>query len=189
MNLIEIFLIAVGLCFDTLAISLIGGACMKNVDVWKRIKVLFFFAFFQGGLTFLGWALGSTVNQYIERYDHWAAFLLLLYIGGKMVIDSFRKEDGQENADLLNTGKLVLSSIATSIDAFAVGISFAMIQMTFAKITEATLIIAFVTAAAAEIGLRGGKKLGELIGSKCNLIGGLILIGIGVKILLEHTVL
>jgi len=189
MTLVEIFLIAVGLCFDTLAISLIGGACMKNVDIWKRAKVLFFFAFFQGGLTFLGWALGTTVNQYIEKYDHWVAFLLLLYIGGKMVADSFKKDEEQEDVDLLNTGKLVLSSVATSIDAFAVGISFAMIQMTTAKIVEATLVIALVTAAAAEIGLRGGKKLGEIIGSKCNLIGGLILIAIGVKILLEHTVL
>lgn len=189
MTLVEIFLIAVGLCFDTLAISLIGGACMKNVDIWKRIKVLFFFAAFQGGLTFLGWALGSTVNRYIERYDHWVAFLLLLYIGGNMIVDSFKKEGGQEEVNLLNTGKLLLSSLATSIDAFAVGISFAMIQMSTAKILEATLVIALVTAAAAETGLRGGRKLGELIGSKCNLIGGIILIAIGAKILLEHTVL
>lgn len=186
MSLLEIFLIAVGLCFDTLAISLIGGACMKDVSLAKRLKVLFFFAFFQGGLTFLGWALGSTVNQYIEKYDHWVAFLLLAWIGGNMIVESFKKGEEQESVDLLNTGKLVLSSVATSIDAFAVGISFAMIQMKLSAILEATLVIALVTAAAAEVGLRGGKKLGELIGSKCDLLGGLILIGIGVKILIEH---
>ncbi len=186
MSLLEIFLIAVGLCFDTLAISLIGGACMKDVNLAKRIKVIFFFAFFQGGLTFLGWALGSTVNQYIEKYDHWVAFLLLAWIGGNMIVESFKDGETQESVDLLNTGKLVLSSVATSIDAFAVGISFAMIQMKTAAILEATLVIALVTAAAAGIGLRGGKKLGEIIGSKCNLIGGLILIGIGIKILIEH---
>jgi len=89
MSFFEVFLIAVGLCFDTLAVSLVGGACLGDINIWKRAKILLSFALFQAGFTFIGWLLGSTVSQYIERFDHWVAFLLLAYIGGKMIIESF----------------------------------------------------------------------------------------------------
>jgi Predicted membrane protein len=186
MSFFEVFLIAVGLCFDTLAVSLVGGACLGDINIWKRAKILLSFALFQAGFTFIGWLLGSTVSQYIERFDHWVAFLLLAYIGGKMIIESFSKKEGEEKVDLLNTKKLVISSIATSIDALAVGISFAMLHMTVGDILWTVLVIGVVTALAAEIGLRGGEKLGRILGRKCDFIGGLILVAIGVKILLEH---
>lgn len=139
----------------------------------------------QGGFTFIGWALGTGVSQYIERYDHWVAFALLAYIGGKMIIESFSKKQ-DERVDLLNTKQLVIASIATSIDALAVGISLAMVGLAIGRILYSVLIIAIVTALAAEIGLRGGAKLGKVLGKKADLIGGIILFAIGVKILVEH---
>jgi len=201
MSFLEILLIAVGLCFDTLAVSMVGGACISCIDIWKRAKILLCFAFFQGGLTFAGWVLGSSFSAYISAYDHWVAFLLLLYIGGKMVVDSLKKDEttdvgtasgavgGASKAgeiDLLNTRTLVLSSIATSIDAAAVGISFACLSFSWKDIISSCLVIAVVTALAAYVGLAGGEKLGKVLGKKCDFLGGLILVSIGVKILLEH---
>lgn len=186
MTFIEVFLISVGLCFDTLAVSLVGGACVGDIKLWKRAKIVLSFALFQAGFTFLGWLLGSTVSQYIERFDHWAAFLLLAYIGGRMIAGSFSKREEQERVDLLDTKRLVVASIATSIDALAVGISFAMLSFSWAEIAVTVLIVGSVTALAAAVGIRGGEKLCRIIGRKCDLIGGVILVAIGVKILLEH---
>ena len=185
MSFLEILLIAVSLCFDTLAVSLAGGACIRDISWKKRLKIIFFFAFFQGGFTFVGWLLGTSVSQYIDKFDHWLAFALLLYIGGKMIYDSIRGGEG-ENVDLLNTRKLIISSIATSIDALAVGVSFAFTEMSLLRCAGASAVIFAATAIAAATGLEGGEKLGKCLGSKSNLIGGLILIAIGVKILLEH---
>lgn len=187
MSFLEIVLIAVSLCFDTLAVSMIGGACMNCLCFWKRFKILFFFAFFQGGLTFAGWLLGSTVSQYVEKFDHWVAFALLAYIGGKMIVESLSGKEDSKKVDLLDTWSLIVASVATSIDAFAVGISFAMTGgFDLLKITWSVLVIALVTALAASVGLRGGEKLGSVLGNKCDFIGGLVLVAIGVKILLEH---
>lgn len=187
MSYFEIFLIAVSLCFDTLAVSLVGGACLKDMRLRQRVRICFFFALFQGGLTFVGWLLGDSVSRYIGRFDHWVAFALLLWIGGKMIIDSFSGSESDRDINLLDTKSLIVASIATSIDAFAVGISFAMSGgFGLAKTVVSVLIIALVTAASAAVGLRGGRRLGAVIGSGCNLAGGLVLIAIGVKILLEH---
>ena len=186
MGIVEIFLVAVSLCFDTLAVSIIGGACCGGLPLAKRMKIYLSFAFVQAGFTFIGWALGASVSQYIERFDHWIAFLLLLYIGGKMIVESFSKDDAKQSVDLLDTRKLMVSAVATSIDALAVGISFAMASLRLLNILYASLIIGIVTALASVAGLRGGEKLGKLLGNRCNLVGGVILVAIGVKILLEH---
>lgn len=185
MNYIEIFLIAVGLCFDTFAVSLVGGACLSSVNFAKKIRIISFFAIFQAAFTFVGWALGSTVSGYINEYDHWVAFLLLLYIGGKMVFDAFSASE-EKSVDLLSTPKLIVASIATSIDALAVGISFAMLHFTTLKIFWTLIIIAFVTAVAAAAGLQSGKFAASKLGKRSNLLGGIILIFIGIKILIEH---
>ena len=186
MSILEIFLLAVSLCFDTLAVSIVGGACIGDINVWKRAKILLSFALFQAGFTFVGWMLGSSVSQYIEKFDHWVAFALLFYIGGKMIFDALRGGGDSEKVDLLDTRKLVVSSVATSIDALAVGISLAMIDLSSGRVALTVAVIGIVTALAAETGLRGGEKLGRLLGSKCNLLGGLILVALGTKILLEH---
>jgi len=186
MNFVEILLIAVSLCFDTLAVSIIGGACIHSINLRKRVKIFMSFALFQAGFTFIGWGLGASVSQYISQFDHWIAFLLLLYIGGKMILDTVFHKEEEKGVDLLNTGKLVISSMATSIDALAVGLSFAMTGMKAGDILWSVAVIGVVTAISSIIGLRGGEKLGRLLGNKCNIIGGIILIAIGAKILFEH---
>lgn len=187
MTFIEILLIAVSLCFDTLAVSLVGGACIKGCSLAGKVKICLFFALFQGGFTFLGWLLGATVSSYVESFDHWVAFALLAWIGGKMVKDSFGSEKRESEVNLLDTPSLCLASAATSIDAFAVGISFAMSGgFTLTGISFSCGLIAAVTALSAAVGLGGGSRIGALMGPKCNLAGGLVLIAIGIKILLEH---
>ena len=186
MSLIEILLIAIGLCFDTLAVSLVGGACMGKVSNSKKLTVIASFALFQGGFTFLGWALGSTFSHYIERYDHWVAFALLAYIGGEMIVNALRNKEDAQDVDLLKPSRLIISSIATSIDALAVGLSFAMLRMTVGRIALASLMIAAVTAIAAALGIAGGKKAARIAGRWTSLAGGIILLSIGVKILVEH---
>lgn len=186
MTIIEIFLLAVSLCFDTLAVSLVGGACIPEIKLTQRLKILLSFGLVQAGFTLVGWLAGSSVLEYISKFDHWIAFLLLLFIGGKMIKEAFSKDDGEGSVDLLDTGKLLISAVATSIDALAVGVSLAMLDMTTARSLFTFAVIGLVTVIAAEIGLRGGSKLASFIGSKANFLGGIILIAIGAKILLEH---
>ena len=189
MNFIEIFLVALGLSFDTFAVSLVGGACIGRTSPWQKTGIIASFALFQGGFAFLGWALGSTFIHYIERYDHWVAFALLAYIGGEMIVNAIRNREETKDVDLLKPSRLIISSIATSIDAMAVGLSFAMLLMPLGRIAWSSLIIAAVTALAAALGLAGGKKAARIAGRWTSLAGGLILLAIGVKILVEHLVL
>jgi|SRR5574344_418877 manganese efflux pump family protein len=188
----ELFLLAIGLCFDTFAISLSGGICLNLKLKWFQIlRIIFVFAFFQAGFALLGWFLGSSVQEYIEKFDHWVAFLLLLYIGGKMVLESVFKKDDECNPNkinLLDVKKLSILSIATSIDALAVGISLALLRLSSLKIGMGILIIFCVTALASLAGLLGGKSLGKRFGKRSECVGGAILILIGIKILVEHLI-
>lgn len=186
MSLAEVLFIAVGLCFDTLAVSLVGGACMGRAGFFRKSVVIASFALFQGGFTLLGWGVGSTFSAYIERYDHWVAFALLAWIGGEMIVKAVRDKESPGDIDLLKPSKLVLSSVATSIDALAVGLSFAMLRMTPARITLSALLIAAVTALAALLGITLGKRAAGCAGRWTGLAGGVILLAIGIKILAEH---
>ena len=186
MSFVEVFLLAVSLCFDTLAVSMVGGACMGRMTFGKVVKILLFMALFQGGFTFIGWALGASVEPYIRRFDHWVAFGLLAFIGGKMIVDTFPANKEEKPVDLLSTGKLILASAATSIDALAVGISLAIVGTACGRMLYYCAVIALVTAVAAAIGLFGGERIGRRAGRGINWAGGLILIGIGIKILAEH---
>jgi len=187
MTYLELFLLAVGLCFDTFAVSISGGICLdERPDWYQTLKIIFCFGIFQAGLTAIGWALGTSVSSYIERFDHWIAFLLLLYIGGKMIREGFSDEEAPASMNLLCTKKLCLLSVATSIDALAVGISLAMIQMETFRVTVGFGMILIVTALASLTGLKAGNALGSKFGKRSEIVGGIILIGIGLKILLEH---
>lgn len=188
MTYFELFLLAVGLCFDTFAVSLSGGICFTSRPGWGSVlRIIFCFGVFQAGFTFLGWALGTGVSSYIERFDHWIAFLLLAYIGGKMIREGFSSEDEVSGTmDLQCTRKLCLLSVATSIDALAVGISLAMIQIETLKVYVGTAMILAVTALASLTGLFAGGAVGPKFGKRSELVGGVILICIGLKILLEH---
>jgi putative Mn2+ efflux pump MntP len=137
-------------------------------------------------MTVIGWWLGSGMEQLIHDYDHWVAFALLLLIGGKMTVESFGNKE-QKTVNLLNNKILITAAIATSIDALAIGISLALIQLSITRIAMGGLIIAAVTAIASFIGLHSGRRLGKKFGRWAELTGGVILIGLGIKIVLEHT--
>lgn len=188
MSYIELFLLAAGLCFDTFAVSLTGGICTRgSLCVRQILKIILCFAFFQAGLSFAGWLLGYSVSDYISKVDHWVAFVLLGYIGAKMIVEGCSKEEEAViKSSLLNPRQLVLLSIATSIDAVAVGISLALVKLSFLKVGVCTGMVFACTALASLAGLLGGRRLGSGIGKKSEILGGVILIAIGIKILIEH---
>lgn len=193
MGYIELMLLSLGLCFDTFAVSLTGGICTKSKMSAKQIlKIIFCFGAFQGAFIFLGWALGFSFSEYISEFDHWIAFLLLGYIGVKMVIEGCSKEEEccggcpESKHSLLKTKNLILLSVATSIDAVAVGISIALLQLPFIKIGVGTIMTFVFSASASLLGLLGGRSIGTKAGKRSEIFGGIILILIGTKILLEH---
>ena len=196
MSYVELLLLGISLCFDTFAVSLTGGICMGiKLNIWQTLKIILTFALFQMGLTMVGWLLGTVFYVYIERIDHWIAFGLLIYIGGGMLLEGFRgkeesecQECGKSKTNLLNPKTLCVLAVATSIDALAVGISLAMVSLTSLKLIVGMVSIFIFTALASYVGLNGGRAMGDRLGSKPEMVGGLILVAIGVKILLEHLV-
>ncbi len=190
MTHLEIWLIAVGLAMDCLAVSVSSGIILKRIQ-WKTMLVMAtFFGFFQGFMPFLGWLGASRFSYLIKDVDHWIAFALLLFLGGKMIWESFKKEDCKKNFNPANLKVVFALAIATSIDALAVGISFAFLRMnTFASILPPSLIIGFVSFVLSLAGLLFGIFFGCRHNLKMELWGGLILVGIGTKILIEHLFL
>jgi len=174
--------IAIGLSMDSFAVSMACGSGSKSHRLKKAAVIAASFAFFQSLAAVVGFFAGVSFLPAISSFDHWAAFLLLAYIGGRMVHSSFLPQP-KCVADQ-GPGKLVLLSIATSIDALAVGVSFALLRV---DIAFNAAVIAFVTFAFSFSGAYFGSRLRESIGRKAELFGGLVLIAIGVKILLEHT--
>ncbi len=186
MSYYELFLLAVGLCFDTFAVSLSGGLCLGSHCRKRRVVILLTFALFQSAMAFLGWLAGLSFHQLIESFDHWIAFALLVLIGGKMAMDSFETTD-KKSINLHNNKVLLTAAIATSIDALAVGVSLALLHLPATRMAIGALIIAIVTGIAALAGLLSGQRAGQRLGKWPELAGGIILIALGVKILLEHT--
>ena len=187
MSIIEIFLIGIGLAMDAFAVSVTNGMCKKGGTAGIALMCGLCFGAFQGLMPSLGYILGSTFARYIEQYDHIIALVLLCYIGGKMVYDSL-KDDGkaETSGGSLKTSELILQGIATSIDALAVGVSFATL-LSGSEMLASALLIAATTFVIAIAGVLIGKRFGDILNNKAGLIGGLILIGIGVKIFVEHT--
>ena len=200
MSLLELFLIAVGLSMDAFAVSLCKGLVMDRLRTGDGLLVALFFGGFQALMPIAGYYLASNFAGYIEAYDHWIAFLLLLFIGGKMLWDVYKEshspqEDtaaeqaaAAENAAVYQPvplGELVLLAVATSIDALAVGVAFAVLPGV--HIFSAAAFIGCTTFVLSFIGVVLGFKTGKLLEEKAQILGGLILIAIGVKILLEHT--
>ena len=200
MSLLELFFIAVGLSMDAFAVSLCKGLVMDRLRTGDGLLVALFFGGFQALMPIAGYYLASNFAGYIEAYDHWIAFLLLLFIGGKMLWDVY-KESHSPQADTaaeqpaaaedaavyqpVPLGELVLLAVATSIDALAVGVAFAVLPGV--HIFSAAAFIGCTTFVLSFIGVVLGFKTGKLLEEKAQILGGLILIAIGVKILLEHT--
>ena len=182
MDYFTIFAIAAGLCFDTFAVSLSLGVVRSQILFRQAIRVAFVLAIFQGGLTVAGFFLGSFFSDALKAVDHWVALGLLSALGIKMIIEGFKKEEKRE-VDYTKLMVLITIALGTSIDAFAVGISFALLDV---QIWIAGIIIGTVTFLASMIAIRIGKSAGERLGQKVEIIGGSILIAIGIKIFLEH---
>jgi putative Mn2+ efflux pump MntP len=182
----EIILLSAGLCFDTFAVSLSSGICMPAVSRWNFTGIVLVFAVIQGGFTLAGWLAGVTVLKLVESVDHWIAFTILCYIGAKMILEFFRKKEKDPCIDLRKISVLLTVAVATSIDALAVGISMAMISLPKFRLIFSVAVIALFTAVSSAVGIRWGRKIGPGFGRNAELAGGVILIVIGVKILVEH---
>jgi len=185
MDYLVIFLVAISLCFDTFAVSISSGVIKHKIIFKDALKIAFTLAFFQTVMPLAGWCMGKQVKQYISEFDHWVAFGILSILGIKMIIDSFKQESKKE-FNPLNIWILISIAIATSIDAFAVGISFSIINV---PIFLSVLIIGFVTFIVSMLGILFGEKTGKIFGKKIEIAGGIILIAIGIKILYKHLVI
>jgi len=182
----EIFLIALGLSADAFAVSLVCGAREEKLPIKFVIFSAFLFGFFQAGMPALGFFFGNIWSAQFNIYGHWIAFGLLAFIGGKMVIDTFKEEkDGSTPQSFTNIKAVLLLAVATSIDAFAVGVSFSFNEAVNTILVPA-LIIGAITFVLSFAGFFIGRKSGEFLGEKAEIIGGIILILIGVKIVLDH---
>lgn len=187
MGFVEIFLIGVGLSMDAFAVSVCKGLGMHRVNYAHALVIALFFGVFQGLMPVIGWLVGSAFAVYVTAVDHWIAFALLAFVGGKMLWDAFHDE-GEEEDDETSTQKLDLRelfmlAIATSIDALAVGVTFAFLQV---NIVPAITIIGCTTFVISIAGVYVGNVFGSRYKSRAELTGGVILILIGLKILLEH---
>jgi putative Mn2+ efflux pump MntP len=189
MGLIEILLIAASLSMDAFAVSISKGLEMKKAGRKEALLIAVFFGCFQAGMPVFGWLFGMQFERYIMDYGHWAAFILLSAIGGKMILDVVKKDkDGGEQRErekTLSIRKLLLLAVATSIDALAVGVSFAFLE---SPVFPAVLVIGLITFILSFIGVLLGNGCGNRFGGKAELFGGIILILIGLKILFEHLV-
>lgn len=183
MTILELILIGIGLSMDAFAVSITNGLCCTNLKRQQMLYIAVCFGFFQGLMPVIGYFLGKAFETYICAFDHWIALVLLGYIGGKMLFDAVRGEE--DSGEYALTGKLLLTQgIATSIDALAVGVSFAALPDV--HIWLAALLICCTTFAFSLVGVLSGRRVGQKLGSRAQLVGGLILIGIGIKIFVEH---
>ncbi|HOP00357.1 MAG TPA: manganese efflux pump MntP family protein [Bacteroidales bacterium] len=184
MDLITILAIAVGLSFDTFAVSLSFGVVQNRIIFREAVRVAFVMAFFQAGLLIVGSFFGSLMSSFIKAADHWIALIILSFLGVRMIVEAIKGRDDNKRRDYTRTPELIAASVGTSIDALAVGISFALLEI---RIWISGLVIGIVTFLAAMTAIRLGKSAGSRLGCRVEILGGLILIGIGIKIFLEHA--
>jgi len=183
MDYFSIIAIALGLSFDTFAVSLSYGVLQNKIFFRQAARIAIVFAVFQGGLTVSGYFLGSIISEYLKTLDHWIALGLLGFLGLKMIIEGLKRNGTKEIKDYSKPVILISIAIGTSIDAFAVGVSFAFLDV---RIWISGIIIGIVTFLASMTAIRIGKSAGEKLGGKVEVIGGLILVAIGLKIFLQH---
>lgn len=187
MKFVTILLIAVALAVDAFAVALAAGVTLCNVSSRQTFRLAWHFGFFQCGMSIIGWVAGFTVRSLIENIDHWIAFGLLAFVGVRMIVEAVRGGDEQQKDDPTRGKTLVLLSIATSIDALAVGLSFAVLNI---SIWFPALVIGVVATALTAFGLHLGCLVGSTsrLGARAEIVGGLVLVAIGAKILYEHGV-
>ncbi len=175
--------IALALAMDAFAVSLAAGVALHPVNKRQLFRLGFHFGLFQGMMPIIGWLAGLSVQNMISDYDHWVAFGLLTFVGGKMIYEAFQNEEERQKTDPTRGLTMVMLSIATSIDALAVGLSLAVIGV---NIWTPALVIALTASILTVVGMLMGGRIGMIWGKRVEVVGGLILIGIGLKILIEH---
>ena len=183
---VELFLIGVGLSMDAFVVSICKGLGMSRLNMRQAAVISLFFGGFQAFMPLIGWALGSQLTDFITPIDHWIAFGLLAFVGGKMLWDAFHEDDeaeGVQTDEKLDLKELLMLAIATSIDALAVGITFAFLQV---AIVPSITIIGLTTFVISFAGVAVGRFFGARFEKPATIVGGVVLILIGVKILLEH---
>lgn len=189
MGLSTIMLIAFGVSMDAFAVSISNGMVLKRVKLKDALRISGFFGGFQALMPFIGWLVGTRFEGYISRLDHWLAFLMLGFIGGKMLVEAIKSKDedcpviGTEESALGNK-ELLFLAIATSIDALVVGVSFALFNV---AIIKSVIIIGVTTFIICFVGVLIGKRCGCLLGNYAEIVGGSVLVFIGLKIFIEHT--
>lgn len=183
MGIISLIILAIGLSMDAFAVSICKGLGMEKVTLKKALIVGAWFGIFQALMPFLGYLLGKNFQNLIEKYDHWVAFVLLLLLGINMIKESLTKEETETNGSLTFKSMLVLA-IATSIDALAAGITFGVLET---NIYLAISLIGAITFVISAVGVKIGNVFGLKYKSKAEMVGGIILILLGVKIILEHV--
>ena len=184
MGLIELIILSVGLAMDAFAVAICKGLGMKKVTLKKAGIVGAYFGVFQAVMPLIGYLVGFRFQDKIKAVDHWIAFILLVVIGINMVKESLSKDEEEIEEDDLGFKSMIMLSIATSIDALAVGITFAFLKV---SIIPAVALIGIITLVISMSGVKIGNIFGDKFKSKAELLGGVILICIGLKILLEHT--
>lgn len=186
MSVVELFILAVGLSMDAFAVTICKGLCMRKVTIKKAGIVGLYFGLFQAGMPMIGYILGSQFSDKISSIDHWIAFILLSLIGISMIKESLEKEEKSEcktEEEELSFKNMSILAVATSIDALAVGVTFAFLKV---NIIPAVSFIGITTLVLSMIGVKIGNIFGVKYKSKAELVGGIILILMGIKILLEH---
>jgi putative Mn2+ efflux pump MntP len=176
-------LIAIGLAMDAFTVSLGVGTARQANDRRSKFRLAFHFSIFQMGMTIVGWFAGSTIASYIQAFDHWVAMGLLAYVGGNMILSGLSPDPKNHLTNPSKGRLLVVLSVATSIDAFAVGLSMAVLKTVW---LGPSILIGVTTFGLSSIGLLAGERLGQLFGKRMEILGGLILLGIGIRVLITH---
>ena len=186
MGFVELFLVAVGLSMDAFAVSICRGLGMRRLNLRTAAVLALFFGCFQALMPLVGWALGSQLMWLIAPVDHWVAFVLLAFIGGKMLWEAFHEDDegcGCEDTSAIDLREFLVLAVATSIDALAAGISFAALNV---DIVASVSLIGVITFALSFVGVAVGHFFGARYERPASVVGGVVLILIGLKVLLEH---
>jgi manganese efflux pump family protein len=183
MEFLTVLLIAISLSFDTFAVSVSSGLVLRQIDFWKATRIALTLAVFQALMPLIGWIAGTGIKDMAENFDHWIAFGILTLLGGKMIWESFKSDPEERSFNPLDPKVMVGMAIATSIDALVVGFSFALLNY---HILFSIGLIGLVTYVVAMLGMLFGKKVGARNGRRMEILGGIMLFLIGLKILLQH---
>ena len=184
MGIAEILFMSVGLGMDAFAVSICKGLSMIKVKWKNAIVIALYFGIFQAMMPFIGYIIGTNFSEAVSSIDHWIAFILLSVIGINMIIETFKKEDSKEDSSISFSNMIILA-IATSIDALAVGFTFAFLKV---NIYEPIISIGIINFILSAMGVKIGNMFGEKYKGKSQILGGIILIVIGLKILIEHLI-